>query len=274
MCLHENRDAIERAGYDLAYPGRDDIASGHLALSLPSPRHGWASQAKFSARVARKVAFHSPDPDRPLIVSEENIPGKMIHFFSGHFYPAAETRLDALKEGLGGAEVAAAILVLRPYDALYRSAYRKRAEDQRSDPFTAAVPHLMDMDRGWPDLIEITRRALSPRVLHVVEYGARGRSTELLQRLVPGLVDLQLTEPARRVNRSATDAALHALQARYAAGEPVDRSEKTSVIDAHAQSEGHAPMTHFTPEQIATLTERYEADLDLIHHMKNVHLIR
>lgn len=258
----------------MAYPGRDDISSGHLALSLPSPRHGWTSQAKFSARVARKVMHHSPDSDRPLIISEENIPGKMIHFFSGHFYPAAETRLDALKEGLGTAEVAAAMLVVRPYNALYKSAYRKRAEDQQSDPFAEAVPHLMAMDRGWPDLIEITRRTLSPRVLHVVAYAARGPSTHLLQRLVPELATHTLTEPARRVNCSATDAALYALQERYAAGRVLDRAEKRAVIDDYAGRKAQTPLTAFTTEQTALLTEQYNADLDLIDRMKNVRLLR
>lgn len=34
MMLAENRDLIEQAGYDLAYPGRDDIPQGKLRLRL------------------------------------------------------------------------------------------------------------------------------------------------------------------------------------------------------------------------------------------------
>ncbi len=272
MCLHANRDVIAGAGFDCAYPGRDDIPSGDLALSLPSPRHGWTQQSKFAARVARKIKQHSPDPARGLILSEENIPGRMIHFFSGHFYPAAAARLDALRTGVGELEIAGVVLVIRPYDALFVSAWRKRAEDRLSDPFAPSVPGLVAMEQGWPDLLALIRARLAPARLHVVDYAARGTSTELLQTLVPDFANLPLVEPHQRVNESATDAALEVLQARYAKGESLDRTEWQEIVRQHQHDAEPRGLAEFPAEAAEVLRARYARDLETLRSMEGVQL--
>lgn len=274
MCLHLNRAALRGAGFDLAYPGRDDIPSGDLALSLPSPRHGRGAQGRFAARVARKLARHSPDAGRALLLSEENIPGRMIHFFSGRFYPAAEARLEALRTGFGDARAAGVLLVLRPYDGLIRSAYRKRAEDRAVEPFAEVAQQVMAMDRGWPALVRAVRSVLRPEALHVVDFAARGTSARLVQTLVPEFANLPLAEPSARVNRSATDAALEALQARYAAGEVLERAAWQAIVAQHAGAREDRGFARFTEAQIAALRARYAADLDAIAALEDVRLIR
>jgi hypothetical protein len=272
MCLHANRDVIAGAGFDCAYPGRDDSPSGDLALSLPSPRHGWTQQDKFAARVARKLKLHSPDVGRALILSEENIPGRMIHFFAGQFYPAAAARLAALRGGLGEVQIAGVLLVIRPYDALFVSAWRKRAEDRLCEPFAPSVPYLMAMEEGWPELVAHIRTHLAPARLHVVDYAARGPSEALLQRLVPEFANLPLAEPRAWVNESATDAALEVLQGRYAAGEKLDRASWQEIVRSHENDLASRGLAEFSAEQTEALQARYARDLDALHAMDGVEL--
>lgn len=271
MCLHDNRDALHGAGYDLAYPGRDGIPTGTLGLRLPGPRHGRDQTDRFATRVADAVTAHSPDTHRPLILSEENIPGRMMHFTQGRFYPACEARLMALKAGLQG-RVARVLFVLRPYDQLYVSGYRKRAEDNRVAAFDTLRPKFMDMDRGWPEIVAALRDILQPERLLVVPYARRGSSVEALRMLVPGVEGIALQEPQQVVNLSATDAGLMALQARYHAGEALERAQWKAVIADHAQDRTDHGFAVFSDAEVAVLTQRYADDLERIDAMNGVTL--
>ena len=268
MCLHLNAAALGRAGYQAAYPGRDGVPSGTLGLRLPAPRHGTGATGRFAPRVAEALADY--DPGRPLILSEENIPGRMIHFQSGHFYPAAEARLAALRAGLGEAVIPRLLIVLRSYDAFYVSCHRKRAEDNWVPPFADSIPNLMAMDRGWPEIVALLRDALRPERLIVLPYENRGDSVDLLRRLVPGLAAVELVEPETAVNLSATDAALEVLQARYRAGETLSRDEWRDVVADHASDTADRGFARFSDEHSAGLRARYAADLARISKMRGV----
>ncbi len=101
MMLAENRDLLAQAGFDIAYPGRDDIPQGDLRLKLPDPRNLKQWEAKFLPAAAAELQLHSSDTSHAMILSEENIPGRMIHFPSGQFYPAAEARFQTLAAAAG-----------------------------------------------------------------------------------------------------------------------------------------------------------------------------
>lgn len=204
-----------------------------------------------------------------MILSEENIPGRMFHFYQGQFYPAAEARCRALREALDG-PVARLVLVIRPYAALYASAFRKRAEDNPVRPFREVVPKLMRIDRGWPELVAVLRDVLAPDAFEVVPFSARGASRDLLYRLVPE-AGAAWSEPSDVVNLSATDAALEALQARYHAGEDLDRAAWKAVIAEHAADRGRG-FAAFTDDERGELDTRYNADLLRIGQMDGVSL--
>ncbi len=271
-CLAENRALLRQTGHDLAYPGRDGIASGKLRLKLPDPRHGPRKVKPFVDPARNELARHCGDKPA-LILSEENIPGRMYHFYQGAFFPAAKARAQVLAQALPG-RVAHLIYVLRPYEKIYVSAYRKRAEDNPVDPFDGIRPNLMAMDRGWPELVEILRDALQPTMFTVLEYGARGRSVDLLKRLVPTLNDQPLTEPERVLNLSATDAALLDLQARYRAGEKLDRSAWQDVIQTHSHDNETRGFAAFSTEESQRLQDRYQQDLDRIDMLDGMRLVR
>lgn len=276
MCLDLNRDALRAQGIDPAYPGRDGIPGGRLRLRLPGPGTNPGKVAEMTEGAGQTLASISPDPNRALLLSEENIPGRMFHFYKGQFYPAAEARMKVLATALranGCEKVARLVLVLRSYDALFASAYRKRAEDNPVAPFREIAPRMVAMDRGWPALVRAVKTILAPRELIVVEYGQRGESQELLRRLVPE-VSANWKEPERVMNLSATDSALEALQARYHAGEVLDRTAWQDVVAAHRDQRDSTGFASFSGKEKRALTERYEQNLDKIAKIRGITFIR
>lgn len=271
MCLDENAEALRAAGYDLAYPGRDGIPGGKLKLKLPSPRHGLKKAKEFIAPARSEIDKRRQGQSR-LILSEENIPGRMLHFTQGQFYPARANRLRVLREALPG-PVAHLVYVLRPYDELFVSAYRKRAEDIAVEPFSFFVPGLMSVTDGWPELMAAFQEQLQPALITVLSYGARGSSRDLLARLVPGLDADALSEPARQLNLSPTDAALEELQRRYHAGGTLDKAEFRAVMTRHADNRDNLGLAAFADTDRASLRARYAADVERLRDMPGITLI-
>ncbi|WP_299416285.1 hypothetical protein [uncultured Sulfitobacter sp.] len=273
MMLAENCDVLRAAGYDVAYPGRDDIPHGDLRLRLPQPRNTGKWEATFLPGATKELARHATADTHAMILSEENIPGKMIHFPNGQFYPAAEKRLHVLAAA-AGAPVLRAVLVVRDYAGLYISAYRKRAEDNPSPPFAEGRQNMLKMDRGWPDLVRLVFKHLGVQELVVIEYGRRGRSVDMAGMLVPDLADVSLVEPARRMNHSATDAAMIELQKRYHAGEKLARGDWQQIIAEHRDDRASYGVSEFSKRQKRILDGRYAEHLDEIAAMPAVMLLR
>ena len=265
MCLHENRVMLDQAGFGLAYPGRDGIPSGNLALRLP----GTIGKVATDVVDRAKNTLQDHAQGRALILSEENIPGRMFHFMKGMFYPLAEDRCRVLRAAWEG-PIAHVLLVVRPYDQLYVSGFRKRAEDNAVPPFDGLRPTYMQMDRGWPALVQILQDVLQPEALTVVPYARRGTSAALLERLVPGVPGGALIEPRKIVNLSATDAALEVLQEAYQGGQKLSRAAWKSVIDAHAHDKASRGFAAFNSEETADLSARYASDLKQIEWMPGV----
>ncbi len=273
MMLAENRGPLEQAGYDLAYPGRDDIPQGDLALRLPHPRNMGQWESKFLPGATMELQRFCSESSRALILSEENIPGRMIHFAAGQFYPAADARLLTLAAA-AHAPVQGAVLVVRKYTELFISAYRKRAEDNAADPFSEGRQNMVRMKSGWPNLVRSILKYLELKELLVIEYERRGKSIDVLRHLIPDLVNLELKEPERRMNNSATDAALVALQKRYQAGDTLERKEWQNIIAEHRENKASLGVSEFSKRQTNILEGRYQDHLDEIAQMPGVVLLR
>ena len=272
LCLVENADYLGAQGYAVAHPGRDRVPGGNLKLRLPAPRHAAGDRSKF-VNVARQTLHEaSPDPDRPLIMSEENIAGRMMHFEYGRFYPSSYERFQTLREAIEDAPLDV-LLVVRSYAQLFLSAYRKRAEGVKVNPFSVLKPKLMQMDRGWPEIVAQAQEVLRPRRFVVIDYKNRGSSCDLLGHLVPGLEAERLVEPSKTLNPSATDAALDALQARYRAGESLLPRDIDAVAAEHAENRDSTGFAEFSGAQYAKLNRRYARDLDRIRALPEITVI-
>lgn len=273
LCLAQNRHALEGGGFDLAYPGRDGIPDANLRLRMPRGNVGAHRLPEFAAGMRSHLSNLSPDGARGLILSEENIPGPMRHFYEGGFYPFASNRLQALAQALP-TRPAHLIYVLRSYDELFVSAYRKRAEDNAVPPFRDLVPVFTGFTGGWPLIVTLLREILQPDRLTVLTHAPGRSSLDLLHTLVPETADLPLQPPDRVVNRSATDAALIALQARYRDGETLVREEWQSVISSHSHRPEPGGFACFPDAERRILRDRYAADLDLVAGLPGIHFLR
>lgn len=265
-----NRQVLKAAGYDAAYPGRDGIASGSLRLKLPGPRHGAKALGGFSKDAQEELARHGSKTHR-LILSEENIPGRMYHFYYGDFFPSAPKRLEVLADALP-APVRHLVYVIRPYGALYTSGFRKRAEDNAVEDFDELAGNMMAIDQGWPELVAKMAAHLKPQKFTVIDYGARGRSVDLLGHLTGEAIE-GLEEPEHHLNQSASDAALWALQDIYRRGETLDRAQWQAIIGDYAQNQSKRQFAGFSPEQTKILDRKYAEDLGRLSQMTGVTLI-
>lgn len=272
MFLSVNAEAIRARGYDLAYPGRDDIPGGRLRLRLPGPSTGGKRKQELREFLAEEMQAYSTAPDRPLILSEENIPGRMMPFYGGEFFPAIRRRLKFLKAHLPG-PVDRLVYVLRPYDELFASAYRKRAEDNACPPFADLKPGMIAMEAGWPHVISALRDVLKPRELIVLTYEQRGSNRDLFGHLVPDLAGEDWVEPERSLNVSATDAGLMVLQKHYATGLTLERKEWQEVLRLYSSETGDRGFASFDEDETAQIRARYANDLAELREMPGVTLI-
>ncbi|MEM8654589.1 MAG: hypothetical protein AAGF36_07565 [Pseudomonadota bacterium] len=266
-CLHENRLVLEAQGWTLAYPGRDGIPTGQLALRLPAGRRIDPAAA---ARKARR-ALGSYKTGRPVILSEENILGRMFHFMKGQFYPFAENRCAALRAAWDG-PIRHLLLVVRPYEDLFVSAFRKRAEDHPMPEFSALRDRYLNIDRGWPELAAAMCDILEPEQMTVLPYAARGTNLHLLHRLAPGLDGSGLIEPNRVANQSPSDAALAHLQTRHRAEVKLSRADIHDIALRYATDQTRGRFAGFSELDRADLAARYASDLKQIEWMSNINV--
>jgi hypothetical protein len=96
----------------------------------------------------------------------------------------------------------------------------------------------------------------------------------LLAELVPPLAGVDLAEPERPVNRSATDTALEVLQRRYRAGETLKRPEWRKVLNEHASARQSTGFAAFPEAVRATLDDVYQADLDRLERLDGITFLR
>lgn len=268
LFLELNAAAIRAQGIDLDYPNRDAAKGGRLALRLPAPRHDDSAIA-FRARKARANLAATLQPGRPVILSEENIPGRMLEFHKGQFFPIAATRAAFMAEVLAPRRVARITLVLRPYAELFISGFRKRAEDNVQWPFRRFRKRMAHFEGGWPDVVAAMKQGMNPGEIVLLDY--RRRSQAALAAEVCPLLDVAgLAEPEAEANVSLSDAALFAMQDRLRAGTAFSPELLEEIRAAHAGERAEAPFASFNRAQKARLDARFAADLDRLATMDGV----
>ncbi len=274
MFLDLNADALRAQNLDLAYPSRDGAEGGKLRLFLPAPTHERAAVDWRVGKASYNLARQVTDPDRRLVLSEENLLGRLDPFARGRFYPFCAARTRFLARVLKGRQVGRILLVVRPYDSMFVSAFRKLSEYREMPDFNATRAEMTAFEGdGWPEVALTLIRELAPRKLMILPYQRPRREVDLARALVPGLQTEGLREPAHPVNASLSDAALIELQKRYAAGEPSNRAVTEQLRAEYADAEPPRPYAAFTPEQKTALRARYEADLSTLRLLMGVRVL-
>lgn len=267
-----NRDAIAAQGFDLVYAGRDGAPGGSLRMRLPGPRHGPKLIEKRAQQARENLANFVSDPSRPLILSEENILGRLIEFQAGLFYFNAAARAAYAVDKVIQRPVGSVLLVVRSYDEVLVSAFRKRAEMHDTGDFAGFRDTMMGFGGGWPEVITSLHAVLRPERFTVVPYSRPRSDAALAALLDPGLDVSGLQPVAKSVNASFSDAALWALQARFAAGEKPDASEIDTLRRELADIKAPRPFAAFSSADRATLRDRYAEDLQRLADLPGVDL--
>ena len=274
MFLDINAAALRAQGFDLAYPDRDGAKGGRLRLFLPAPRHKPDTVDWRMKKAQNNLALQVSDPARPLILSEENLLGRMDPFYHGKFYPFLRARAQFMARVLDGRPVGRILLVVRPYDSLFVSAYRKRSEDNEMGDFNVMRERMAVFEGdGWPEVALTLIEELQPRKLVVIPYRRPRLELDLAKALVPHLDPSALKEPELPVNASLSDAGLFELQKRYLAGVEPDRAMIEQVRAEFAEAQAPEPYAAFTGAQKETLRTRYYDDLDTLRLLMGVQVI-
>ncbi len=271
LCLSANRDRLAEQGYDLAYSGRDGAPDGRLRLKLPEPRHKGREQEQVIARAAQEIAAQFTRSPR-LILSESNVPGRAMHFYSGLFFPGAEQRARALSIALG-MPPEHLVFVVRSYDTFFETVHRNRAAQRQVPEFAEFRPLVMAMERGWAEVVAALQTALRPRAMTVIDYDALRSGRDLLAWMLPDMTadDLPSEGP---VLHGPTDRALTEIQAKFQAGQKPDSDQIRAVIAARAGDDNDLGFARFSDAERTELRARHGRDLDRIARMDGVQLVR
>lgn len=264
MILGENSAAILAQGVRVGFAGRGDIPNGNLDLRV---RH--QAFAKGKARVKQHIAeirselapFVKAEGSKHAIISDENMLGGMAPFELGAFYPDVPLRMEIIRKALFPNAIGNLLLMVRPYDTLFESAFRKRAERFALPAFPEVAPVQTRFEGGWPKVVDQILNTLKPKRLFVVTYGRDRDDLALLKQLCPTLDVTGMKRPETWVNSSFTDNALFECQRQIHAGEELTQEASWAIRDAFAEGQAEQPFAKFAPKQAAMLKDRYQADL-------------
>jgi hypothetical protein len=257
--------------FSLGYPGRDGIGGGNLKLRLPPVTAVERRKIKFSEynRLHLETLFPK---NQDVILTEERLLGKAKAFYKGRFYREASMNAHFLNDFFEG-NIVQVLVVVRSYVSLFKSCYRKQAEDNLVADFSELSKGFFKIKRSWTDVIKDISQAIPDANIKVVEMGARGKSRDLLSRLLGTIPEGGFCDELESLNSSPTDSAVLALQTRYKRGESLCRDDWQAVIREFADIKDDLGVTKYDPQLEKILKDRYARDLENIPKIKGVTFI-
>lgn len=275
MMLSDNADSLRAQGVSVGFPSRGQVPNGQLQTYLEHQALSDPEQLK--KQIAQNRADIAPivgsDEGQHSLLSEENFIGGMISFQQGKFYPHARDRMILLKKVLQPAEVGNVMLMIRAYDTLFVSAFRKRAENQLVPNYDVVRRRQAEFEGGWPKVVDDILSGLKPRNLFVVPYRRERDDLALLGRLCPQVDTTKLKPSTGHTNASFPDAALFEIQRRRRAGERLGWAEKRAIYEAFADKSTRQPFVKVFPKHEESLRARYLSDLELLRARSEITLV-
>jgi len=257
--LNHNAAKLQGAGISARYPGRDIGDEGTLKLKLPAAEDIKIGGVKDRHVVAARRQLLAGETTGEMIISEENILGRMIPIFKGRFYYRIIPRMEILANAMGRAPDQV-VMVVRNYGDFFVSAYAQMAQVRVMPAWDIVMPRLLQNERTWGTVACALHKGLNPTRITVVPYAKRGTNADLLALMTKTKID-GLQEVPRGTNTSATSEAIFELQARLAAKEELSEETVQQIKDDHSVANGGTVYNPMTPAQKSTFTRRYNADL-------------
>lgn len=275
IMLSDNAASLGAQGMRVGFPSRGRVPNGQLQTylepqALSDPEQLEIQIAQNRADIAQIVG---DGEGQQSLLSEENFIGGMISFQQGKFYPHARERMILLKKVLQPAEVGNVMLMIRAYDTLFVSAFRKRAENQLVPNYDVVRRRQAEFEGGWPKVVDDILSELKPRNLFVVPYRRERDDLALLGLLCPQVDTTKLQPSVGQVNASFPDAVLFEIQRRRRAGERLDWAEKRAIHKAYSGRATDQPFVKLLPKHAESLRARYLSDLELLRGRSDITLV-
>lgn len=145
--LASGQDFFERNGWRFIFLNRENPeVYRHLMRNHKRNKDGeWRVLAKFLKEVR--------EGDKNVMISSENLLGRMSLRMTGGIYTHHEQMIERLKSGLDGAEVGVAFSI-RNYADYIESTYQWQIVAGRYDKFEAYLEQVMTDEMSWPAVAE------------------------------------------------------------------------------------------------------------------------
>ena len=195
---------------------------------------------------AKLQSLVAPNAEQ-ILISEENLLGRMGVQLQGRFYPTAGTRLEILSKALQ-MPIDNALIVIRPYASYYSSAHAKLAQLRHRPTFASLAPRLLEQPDGWAALAVRLLETEVVKRLTVVSYPSRGSNTDLLGHF-PNM-DQQGFEPVEKsANASPSSQALDEFQKIYSTGKTITFKQRKEILAAYPIGKTFPSFRPFSPGQ-------------------------
>ena len=267
--LDKNEAVLNENGISARYPGRDIDGSGNMKLKLPQAEAIRAGGINDDHIIAARKQLMSGATTGELIISEENILGRMFPFFQGSFYNRIIPRMRVLGQAMGRAPDQV-VLVTRNYGEFFVSAYAQMAQVRVMPSWEKAGPKLMRDERTWIDVAGALHKGLNPTRITVVPYANRGSNAHLLGIMTKTKITA-LQEAEKGTNISATAEAIEELQKRLTAKEDLTWAQVHQIKDDHSVANGGTVFNPLTPAQKSAFTRKYNADMKVLKEDTRIH---
>lgn len=257
-----NRTRLETLGVAVACP------STARPVVWPDAKADVTALPQYADAIVRTIAPNLAQASRALVISDADLLGPEADLLAGKFYEGVGLRATALRMALGRS-VDRVVLTIKPYDALFRSVWRKAAAEREVKPFAAHTRAMASFNSGWIEVVEALQDVLEPETL-IVRSDMTGPE-QLFQMLVPGCdtADMAAVDAEPEVTASAAAT----MQRHYRLGVPLAPGQRERMIAFHArQPQDPGAEAGFDPLALADMRGRYVADLSILAQMRGVDL--
>lgn len=240
-------------------------AFGDPHLCWPSETTDAADITRYADRLAGQIGSLIPPDARTVLLVLPDLLGTTDQLLEGRFYPSAGKRAAALRLALGR-QADRIVMGVRPYDKLFRAAWRHAALDGDDVPFSDRSQRMAQFSNGWIEIVEAVGEVLGTG--DVTLFVAPSPPCELLSLLLPRFDGLSLApaEPEPEL----TDSAVAMIRRHIRQGAPFAPGQRDRLIAFHARQPQDDHGEGFAALDLADLRGRYVADMAMLSRTPGV----
>jgi hypothetical protein len=221
-----------------------------------------------ASAMALELSALAATAERALLLSVPELPGTPTEILAGRFFPAAGARAAALRLALGK-PVDRLAIVIRPYDDMFRIAWRHAAVAGGAEELGDSARRIAGFRSGWTEVIEALADVLGTGEIDVHTMPAD--PFDVFSALLPEPIEgLRRIEPMPEL----TDSAVAMIRRHARQGVKFAPGQKERLIAFHARQPQDDDLPGRLPAlALADLRGRYVADLSILSRTPGVRFV-